>query len=120
MAFQFRPVLSIAALAGVAVLVSLGAWQLRRLEWKRDLIERVEMRADAAPIPFDDAMRRHAPELGEDMSYAPVRARGRFRHDLEVHVFGTLDGAPGYYVFTPLERENMRAIYVNRGFVPQA
>ena len=34
--------LAVAALAGFAVLDSLGVWQLQRLAWKRELIERVD------------------------------------------------------------------------------
>ena len=31
--------------------VALGSWQLRRLAWKLDLIDRVEQRVHAAPQP---------------------------------------------------------------------
>jgi len=33
--FTFRPVLTIFTLASLAMLVSLGVWQLKRLDWKR-------------------------------------------------------------------------------------
>ncbi|MGF1543024.1 MAG: SURF1 family protein [Parvularculaceae bacterium] len=116
--FRFRPGLTVAAIIGVAVLVSLGTWQLHRRAWKLDLIAQVEARANAAPIPFDEA--RDRADAGEDMSYQPVRAVGVFDHGREARVFGSLDGAAGVYVFTPLTREGARALYVNRGFAPQA
>ena len=34
-----------------AVLLTLGSWQVARLTWKLELIERVESRVDAAPVP---------------------------------------------------------------------
>lgn len=34
-----------------AVFVALGLWQLQRLAWKTELIERVEARIHAAPVP---------------------------------------------------------------------
>ena len=40
----------LATLVALAILVSLGAWQLRRLEWKEGLIGRMEARAHADPL----------------------------------------------------------------------
>ncbi len=124
MRFYFRPALTVATLLTLGVLASLGTWQLHRLEWKRGLIAQVEVRIDAAPISYSDIrkLRENGPET--DFSYTPVEIKGRYRHDLESHVFGTLNGAPGYYVFTPLRVDKMPTkdgvyIYVNRGFVPQ-
>ncbi|MEQ1929419.1 MAG: SURF1 family cytochrome oxidase biogenesis protein [Parvularculaceae bacterium] len=107
----------------LTVLCALGIWQLRRLEWKRDLIAKVVERLAAEPIPFDEAAARA--DAGEDMEYQPVRLGGAYRHDLAAHVFGTLNGAPGYYAFAPLSAPSRssgsrRFVYVNRGFVPQS
>lgn len=123
MSFAFRPVLTGLAALGVAALCGLGTWQLQRLEWKRELVAKVEKRLYAAPIPFGDALKRAG--AGEDMEYQPVEIAGVFAHDLEAHVFGTLDGVAGSYVFTPLAAPDARTgetryIYVNRGFVPQS
>lgn len=121
MRFVFRPILSIFVAAALAVLVSLGVWQLQRLEWKRELIARAEARIDDAPISFDAAIARAA--AGEDMEYAPVRLEGMFAHDLAAEVYGIHDSQPGVFVFTPLdaaaEGGRGRFVYVNRGFVPR-
>jgi surfeit locus 1 family protein len=121
--FYFRPVLTVCALLGLAVLIFLGVWQMQRLEWKRSLIGKVEARTIAAPIPLDDAIRRWRD--GEDMEYTPVRATGIYAQDKEAHVFGILDGRPGYYIFTPLLRTQTALpyaaiVYVNLGFAPQS
>jgi len=115
--FYFRPVLSVFALAGLALLVALGNWQLHRLEWKRELVAKTEARVDATPIPFADAVRRAA--AGEDMEYTPVHISGTFSHRDRADVFGAYDGAPGVFIFTLLNAEGV-AIYVNRGFAPQS
>lgn len=120
MSFRFRPALTLSALLGLAVLVSLGGWQLRRLEWKRDLIARVEQRLAAPAMAFETALSRA--EAGEDLEYQPVRARGVYAHALSVRVFGVLDGVAGAYVFTPLKiasAEGAPFAFVNRGFAPQ-
>ncbi|NHK26565.1 SURF1 family protein [Parvularcula flava] len=122
MAFRFKPVLTVFALVGLAILISLGTWQLQRLEWKRDLIQTVETRLDQQPIPYGIARDRQA--LGESMTYTPVTISGTYLHEEERHVFGTYEGEPGWNVFTPLQvtapgaAVAPRHIWVNRGFVP--
>lgn len=116
--FHFRPVLTIFAALGLAILVSLGMWQLKRLQWKVGLIEKVEQRLDAAPVPFGEAVRRA--EAGEDMEYVPVRFTGRINPADSARVFGSYEAAPGYYYFAPLEDQGGRTVYVNFGFVPQS
>ena len=121
MTFAFRPALAVCVAAGLAILVSLGIWQLQRLEWKRDLIAKTEERLHAAPIAFDAAVERE--RAGEDMEYAPVFVEGVYAHDLEAPVFGSYGGEAGAYLFTPLDAPadggGRRFIYVNRGFLPQ-
>lgn len=122
MSFHFRPVLTLLAASAMAILIGLGVWQLQRLEWKRSLIAKVEARigADAAPFEGVEKLWRES----QDTEYMPVFQEGVFHHDLEAHVFGTLDGTAGYYIFAPLELPHpageARYLYVNRGFVPQA
>jgi surfeit locus 1 family protein len=116
--FHFRPVLAVFTVAALAVLISLGNWQMKRLAWKLDLIEKVETRTNAAPLPMVDALTRAGE--GQDMEYMPVSVRGVFQHEREVHVFGADEGTPGWFILTPLATEDGRIIYVNRGFVPQA
>ncbi len=114
--FQLRPVVTSFALIALAILIALGSWQLRRLEWKQNLIAQVEARVNAEPVPFTEAVRRA--EAGEAMEYAPVIVEGRLRAEKEARVFGTYDGQPGAYIFAPLETGD-GAVYVNRGFAPQ-
>jgi surfeit locus 1 family protein len=117
-ALRFRPVLTLCAALAMGVLVALGAWQLHRLEWKRELIAQVEARVNAAPVPFVDAVR--LAEAGEAMEYAPVTLDGQLRSDKNARVFGTFEGAVGAYEFVPIETESGARIYVNLGFTPQA
>jgi len=122
MSFHFRPVLTLVAASAMAILIGLGTWQLQRLEWKRGLIAKVEARIGADAAPFEGVEKLWS--QNQDTEYMPVFQEGVFRHDLEAHVFGTLEGAAGYYIFAPLELPHpageARYLYVNRGFVPQA
>lgn len=122
MSVRAGPALIAATLAALSVLCSLGVWQLKRLDWKRDLIEGMNARLASAPIAFDDALERAV--AGEAMEYQPVYLGGVYAHDLESAVFGTYGGAAGVYIFTPLDAADGRTggrrfVYVNRGFAPQ-
>ena len=108
--------LSATALGAFVFLLALGTWQLKRLEWKRALISKVEARINDAPAPFSEILARA--RSGEDMEYTPVFADGVFSDTGAARVFGSYEGAPGFYAFSPMEIEDIAAIYVNRGFVP--
>lgn len=115
--FRPQPGATIAMLLGVLALVSLGVWQLHRKAWKEEIIATVEARRMAPPIALDVALKRRS--AGEDIRYLPVFVSGVYDHDAERHVFGTLNGAPGYYVFTPIQPlADDEPIYINRGFAP--
>lgn len=117
--FVFRPVLSICAALGMAMLIALGSWQVKRLQWKLSLIEKVEQRLGAAPIDFADAVARA--EAGEDMEYVPVRLVTKVQDNAgpSAKVFGSYEAVPGYFYFTPLNAGDSQNVYVNFGFVPQ-
>jgi surfeit locus 1 family protein len=108
------------ALAGIAVLVSLGVWQLHRLAWKEALIARIEARVHAPPAPMPPES--EWPGLKpEDYEYRHVSLRGRF-HPRQALVFrgsGPEAGqGPGYLLLAPLILPDGAAVIVNRGFVP--
>jgi surfeit locus 1 family protein len=111
-------------LLAVAILCSLGVWQVHRLAWKEDLIARVEARtsaADAAPLPAERDWAKVGPEHDE---YRRVKATGRYLYDSETFAYALVSdpkgkfSGPGYWVMTPLLRENGSIVIVNRGFVP--
>lgn len=113
---------ALATLVALAILVSLGTWQLRRLEWKEGLIARMQSRVHAPPQPLPP--RDAWPKLPlPDYEYLRVAVRGTFEHEREVYVFhaggsGVLE--PGWLVMTPLRLASGGRIVVNRGFVPMA
>lgn len=90
----------------------LGVWQVQRVQWKLDLIERVETRLSEPPVA---APTRIDPRPFE---YRPVRAIGSFLHDRATLVQALTERGAGYWVMTPL-RTNDGTILINRGFVPE-
>ena len=101
----------------LAVLLTLGFWQLQRRAWKLDLIAAVDRRTHAppAPAPGPDAWNRIS-TVGD--AYRKVRARGVFLNDREILVQAVTVRGPGVWVMTPLKTDLGFTILVNRGFAP--
>jgi surfeit locus 1 family protein len=115
-ASRFRPGLwpTLAASAGLLVLLGLGTWQVERLQWKESVIAERQARLAAPPEPL--------PSEAEDwraFDFRRVQASGAFRHDLE-QLFGAsaIHGRLGHHVLTPLLRADGPAVLVDRGWVP--
>ncbi|MFC5759456.1 SURF1 family protein [Rhizobium sp. GCM10022189] len=106
----------IAVLAALAILISLGTWQVERLHWKEGLLADIAARRAAAPVPLADIEALAA--KGGDIEYRTVTATGRYVNNKERHFFATWRGQTGYYIYTPLQLADGRYLFVNRGFVP--
>lgn len=113
-----RPGVGLLLAVGIAlvILLSLGTWQLYRLQWKEHLIAEIEARRHAAPASLADMERRT--KTGADIDYVPITVSGTFDHAHEQYFFATDEGEVGYYVYTPLALGGGRTVFVNRGFVP--
>ena len=118
-------VMSLFALIVFAILVSLGIWQVERLQWKEALIARIEARIHAQPAPLP------APSTWTDMKpldydYAHTRVTGRLDPTREALIFrgsgkvGEGSSQPGYWIMAPLLLADGSSLLVNRGFVPLA
>lgn len=112
-----RILLGFAALLLFGVFVALGVWQLERRSWKLALISRVNSRVHAAPVaaPGPGAWPRVTASQDE---YRHVRLSGAFLNGRETLVYAVTDLGAGYWVMTPLRRDDGTFVLVNRGFVP--
>lgn len=105
-----------AFVVALAILLSLGTWQLQRLYWKEQLLSDMAARRNAAPVSLADIEVMAA--RGEDIEYSPVTVSGVFANNKERHFFATWRGQTGYHVYTPLQLADGRFLFVNRGFTP--
>jgi surfeit locus 1 family protein len=116
---------AIAALVCIAILISLGVWQVHRLAWKEALIARVTARLDAQPIAAPGPLTWPGLDIAE-LEYQPVIVNGRFINDREIDIVYTLTepkgpvGGVGYQVMTPFRTDAGWIVWINRGFVPAA
>ena len=100
-------------LIGVAVLTSLGFWQLERMEEKRAYLNEMEARIANAPVPLPDV-----PEEGRDKFQAVV-AEGRFTGEYLEVLAGQKGASPGVMVIEAFQLADGRRIMVQRGFVEE-
>ena len=108
--------LTACTLAGLALLIGLGVWQLKRLAWKEGLIAEIETRAKGEPIALKDAIA--VAREGRDPSYYRVRVDGRFDNAKELYLYSVADERVGWHVITPLTSSDGTVLMVDRGFVP--
>jgi surfeit locus 1 family protein len=115
---------TIAAGLALAVLVSLGLWQLDRKAWKEGLIATLEQRFGVAAVALPPPAEWSKLTPTED-EFLRVTATVEFLNDLETLVYtggSTLRDATGqgYWVFTPARiSDSGRLVMINRGFVPE-
>jgi surfeit locus 1 family protein len=89
---------------GVAVLVSLGVWQLQRLAWKEALLAEIEARIATEPVALPSTV---SPETD---AYLAVRLTGRVETP-GLPVFGTWRGAgAGYRIVAPFVAGDRRLL----------
>jgi surfeit locus 1 family protein len=100
-------------IVGVAILMSLGFWQLRRMEEKRVYLDQIEARIGNAPIPLPAV-----PEEGPH-KFQAVFADGTFTGEYLEVLAGQKGASPGVLVVEAFALEGGRRIMVQRGFVEE-
>lgn len=109
-------VLTVSAALLFAGFVALGTWQVHRLQWKRALIERVEQRVHAVPVPAPG--RDRWPHItAESDEYRHVQVAGTFLHERSTLVQAATRLGSGFWLITPLRDAAGKVVLVNRGFV---
>ncbi|AJE45949.1 SURF1 family protein [Celeribacter indicus] len=97
-------------LIGCAILIALGTWQLRRLEWKQGVLAEIEAEIGAEPVALPE-------DIDPSMKYLPVRVAGVIgEEELHVLVSRKQIGA-GYLIVAPFTTEDGRRVLLDRGFV---
>jgi surfeit locus 1 family protein len=106
----------LATLAGTALLVTLGVWQLQRLQWKEALLAQLAANAAAAPVDLSTAAALAAG--GRDMEFVRVTFTGTYRHEGFKKMISTFRGGQGWTIITPAASSDGWAVIVDRGRIP--
>ena len=111
------------ALAAIGLASALGAWQLQRKTWKEGLIDAMDARLAAAPVPLPAAAQWPS-FTAEDSEFRRVKFRAQFVDGQGVYVYVAGSALrddikdPGYFAFQPARLTDGRTVVVNRGYVP--
>lgn len=99
-------------LAGAAILVALGAWQMQRLTWKEGKLAEIDARIGDAPGALPAKLDPKADK------YRPVTLRGAIQAQMiRVLVSQKRQGA-GYRIISAMVLEDGRRVLIDRGIMP--
>lgn len=114
----FRPLpgLTVAAVISLAILLTLGTWQLQRRAEKHDLLAQIAQRQAMPPAPVELLL-----PVGDYAVFRPATAFGTFLNASESYVIesraDTGPTRPGFRVMTPFRLTGGDIILVDRGWV---
>lgn len=111
--------MTLATLVGLAILISLGMWQVQRLAWKEALLERLARLETAAPVDAAPVIRAAGAPGELDMVRVRLDCPGLATAPF-VELYGLLDGRPGRRIISAcsLSGGPYASLLVDRGFIP--
>ncbi len=93
----------------ILTLLSLGFWQIYRLNWKLELIEQIENSLKNDPVELFNI---------EKKNYLRIKTSGDIDFDKQIYLYNLNDaGKPGFEVINPIKIGNEDYL-VNRGWIP--
>ena len=92
----------------ILILLSLGFWQLYRLNWKLDLISEIENSLKNTPIELSKADKKN---------FLRIKTSGKIDFDKQIYLYNLNDnGNPGFEVINPIVVDNKNFL-INRGWI---
>ena len=93
----------------ILTLLSLGFWQIYRLNWKLELIEQIEHSLKNDPVELSNI---------EKKNYLRIKTSGDIDFDKQIYLYNLNDsGKPGFEVINPIKIGDENYL-VNRGWIP--
>ena len=93
----------------ILTLLSLGFWQIYRLNWKLELIEQIENSLKNDPVELSNI---------EKKNYLRIKTSGDIDFDKQIYFYNLNDsGKPGFEVINPIKIGDENYL-VNRGWIP--
>ncbi len=93
----------------ILTLLSLGFWQIYRLNWKLELIEQIENSLKNNPVKLSNI---------EKKNYLRIKTSGEIDFDKQIYLYNLNDaGKPGFEVVNPIKIGDENYL-INRGWIP--
>jgi surfeit locus 1 family protein len=91
------------------VLLSLGSWQLYRLNWKLNLLSEIENSLKNDPVEFSKVNKKN---------YLRIKTSGTIDFNKQIYLYNLNEsGKPGFEVINPVLIDNENYL-INRGWIP--
>ena len=92
----------------ILIFISLGIWQLYRLEWKLNIISEINKAISSEPIQFN---------LNNIKNFQKISFKGKIDNEKIIYLYNlNEEGEPGFDIINPINIEN-RNFLINRGWV---
>ena len=106
---RYKFLFSIFVFFFISVFISLGSWQLIRLNWKLELINQIETSLNDKPIELSNNTQKN---------YLRIKTKGLIDYDNQIYLYNLNEkGEPGFEVINPLVVKNENYL-LNRGWIP--
>ena len=93
----------------ILTLLSLGFWQIYRLNWKLELIEQIENSLKNDPVELSNV---------EKKNYLRIKTSGEIDFNKQIYLYNLNDaGKPGFEVVNPIKIGDENYL-MNRGWIP--
>ena len=93
----------------ILTLLSLGFWQIYRLNWKLELIEQIENSLKNNPVELSNI---------EKKNYLRIKTSGEIDFDKQIYLYNLNEnGKPGFEVINPIKIGDENYL-MNRGWIP--
>ena len=93
----------------ILVFISLGSWQIVRLNWKNNLILEIENSLKNPPVELIQSNKEN---------YLKIKTSGSIDFDKQIYLYNLNDkGTPGFEVINPILIDNKNYL-INRGWIP--
>ena len=93
----------------IATLLSLGFWQIYRLNWKLELIDQIENALKNDPVELSNIKKKN---------YLRIKTNGEIDFDKQIYLYNLNDsGKPGFEVINPIKIGDENYL-INRGWIP--
>ncbi len=93
----------------ISTLLSLGFWQIYRLNWKLELIEQIENSLKNDPVELSNI---------EKKNYLRIKTSGEIDFDKQIYLYNLNEnGKPGFEVINPIKIGDENYL-MNRGWIP--
>jgi surfeit locus 1 family protein len=93
----------------ISIFIALGTWQIVRLNWKLDLLNKIDVSLEKEPV---DLM-ANPPE-----DYLKIKTSGVIDFDKQIYLYSLNEkGVPGFNVINPIIINNKNFL-INRGWIP--